>query len=355
MRALITGATGYVGSRLVPALLDAGFDVLAGARDPGKLAAFDTSPGGSPPEGTSPGSSTQESTASSGLALSRIATSVELDVMDADSCARALSGHGQVDVAYYLVHGLGEGDFAETDLVGARTFASAAAAAGVRRIVYLGGLVPPGQELSEHLESRRVVGETLREFGRGVDLVWLRAAIVLGAGSTSFELIRHLVDRLPVIPVPVWMEHRVQPIAVDDVVHYLRHSAEADVPAGAYDIGGPDALPYRDLVATYARVSGRRRFLLPVRGVSTALAARVIGWVVPLPSPLVADLVDSLSNTMVVTEETIRRFVPSPPGGVTGVREALRRCATPAGVAVVGPGASADALRLNDTDPEWAG
>ncbi|MFD0483671.1 NAD-dependent epimerase/dehydratase family protein [Kineococcus sp. GCM10028916] len=340
MRALVTGATGYVGSRLVPVLLGAGFDVLAGARDPGKLAAFDTSPGRTGSQGPTP---------------SGTATSVELDVMDADSCRRALSEHGQVDVAYYLVHGLGEGDFAETDLVGARTFAAAAAATGVRRIVYLGGLVPPGQELSEHLESRRVVGETLREFGPGVDLVWLRAAIVLGAGSTSFELIRHLVDRLPVVPVPAWMKHRVQPIAVDDVVHYLRHSAEPDVPAGAYDVGGPDALPYRDLVATYAQVSGRRRFLLPVRGVSTALAARVIGWIVPLPSPLVADLVDSLTNTMVVTEDTIRSFVPSPPGGAAGVREALRRCATPAGVAVVGPGASADALRLNDTDPEWAG
>jgi len=361
---MVTGATGYIGSRLVPVLLAAGFEVLAGAGDPSKLQTFDTT--GQPARGG--------------------AVPVQLDVTDAASCRAALGDHGAVEVAYYLVHGLGEGDFAQTDLAAARTFRAAALEAGVRRIVYLGGLVPTGEELSEHLESRRVVATALRagaeDDGTGEvdeaehpaaaqrrsrpldaalrppaapDLVWLRAAIVLGAGSTSYELIRHLVDRLPLIPVPTWMRHHVQPIAVDDVLHYLRHAASARLPAGGYDIGGPTALPYRDLVAAQARVTGRRRWLVPVPGVSTTLAARVIARLVPLPAALVHDLVESLRNTMVVADGRITSLVPGPAGGLTPLVEALRRSASsPGDDSLAGAGGTDDPLHRTTTDPDWA-
>ena len=171
-------------------------------------------------------------------------------------------GGGAVTVAYFLVHSIGEGDFAAQDLDSARTFAAAARDAGVERIVYLGGFVPDDDELSEHLESRADVGDALGE--AGVELVWLRAAIILGAGSTSFELIRHLVDRVPVIPIPSWMNHPISPIAVPDVLHYLKAAGEPDtVPAGGYDISNGQQPTYAELIKTYAASRQLRRLWLP--------------------------------------------------------------------------------------------
>ena len=319
-RALVTGATGYVGSRLVRALLDADHDVVATARRPDSLVEF-------------PWRDEVEV--------------APLDVLDDDSVTAALS-NGHVDVAYYLVHAIGEGDFTELDRRGATTFGAAAAAAGVDRIVYLGGFVPTEERLSRHLASRAETEEVLE--ASGVPVVSLRAAVVIGAGSTSFEIIRALAGRLSVLPVPTWMSHQVQPIAVDDVLHYLVAAASPDVPPGAYDIAGEDVLPYRDLLQRFVDAAGVRRALLPIPlpVVPPKLAGAVIGLITPVPGGLTTDLVDSLANTMVAGDDRIRALVPDPPGGLTSLDDALRRAFEPAVD-------DDDPLHLASTDPAWAG
>lgn len=329
-RVLVTGATGYIGSRLVRALLDAGHDVVATARHPDKLADF-------------PWFGEVEVAA--------------LDVLDPASVTAALttgassngaSSNGPVDVAYYLVHAIGEGDFTELDRRGAATFGEAARAAGVGRIVYLGGFVPVDERLSKHLASRAETEQVLE--ASGVPVVSLRAAVVVGAGSTSFEIIRALTGRLTVLPVPMWMDHLVQPVAVDDVLHYLVAAGSDDLPPGAYDIAGDDVLPYRDLLQRFVDAAGVRRALLPIPlpVVPPKLAGTVIGLITPVPGGLTTDLVDSLANTMVATDTRIRALVPDPPGGLTTLDDALRR----AYEAAVDDD---DPLHLASTDPSWAG
>lgn len=314
MRALVAGASGYVGSRLVPALLAAGWQVRAGSRQPETLSRFDWY------EQVEP---------------------VHLDCLDAGSVAAALP---DVDVLYYLVHALGGGDFVAEDRSAAQVVSRVARDRGLPRIVYLGGFVPDGERLSEHLDSRAEVGEILR--ASGVPCVWLKAAVILGAGSASFELIRYLADRLPVIPRPSWTRTLVQPIAIDDVLYYLIAAAE-HVPPGSWDIAADEVVPYRDLTDRYLRLTGRRRLAVPVWGVSAGVAAAMIGRLTPVPTGLAADLVHSLTNTMVATESRIRTVVPDPPGGLTGIDDAFRRALAPAG----GP----DVLALNESDPDWAG
>jgi uncharacterized protein YbjT (DUF2867 family) len=321
---LVTGATGYIGSRLVARLARAGLTVTATARDTAKLDAFDF-----PPE----------------------VQRVELDVADAESCADAFDEAGQVDAAYFLVHSVGEGGFAEHDLDSARQFAKAAANAGVGRIVYLGGFVPGQEKLSEHLESRAEVGDALGE--AGVDLVWLRAAIILGAGSTSYELIRHIADRVPVIPIPTWMNNPVSPIAVDDVLRYLEASAEPiQVPAGAYDISNGQTPTYAELIKAYAAANNLSRLWLPFPPVPPAIVGHVASWLTPLPRELTADLILSLPNTMSSSDVRIRGLVPDPDGGLTTIAEAWRRSQHPG--RPDGVWATTDPLLLTDTDPDWA-
>lgn len=222
---LVTGATGYIGGRLVPELLSAGHDVRCMVRSAGKLRDLPWA------------------------ARTEVA---EADATDLERTRRALAG---VDVAYYLIHTMGaSGRFAERDRLAARVFAAAAAEAGVRRIVYLGG--PAGDErLSPHLRSRAEVGEI---FLRGaVPAVVLRAAVIIGSGSASFEMLRHLTERLPVMTTPRWVRSRTQPIAVRDVLRYL--VAWAQVPGTVnrgFDIGGPDVLTYADMMQGYAAVAG---------------------------------------------------------------------------------------------------
>lgn len=327
LHALIIGSSGYVGSRLVAHLAAAGHDVTATARNLDKLARFDF------PDSVRP---------------------VRMDVTSAQSCRSALDQVPHVDVAYYLVHSIGGDDFAERDLDSANTFAAAATGAGVARIVYLGGFVPAGEELSEHLESRADVGEALNS--TAVDLVWLRAAVILGAGSTSYELIRYLAERLPIIPLPKFMTHPVAPIAVDDVLGYLTAAADPDVvPPGHYDISNGESLTYSDLIRQYAEHQHLRRWWVPLPFISAGLAAPLVSMLTPIPRDMVADLVQSLRNTMDSHDHAIRDLVPDPPAGLTVLSTAIDRASTSEGFKARGVSESPDPLQLTTTDPRWAG
>ncbi|HUB55100.1 MAG TPA: NAD(P)H-binding protein, partial [Mycobacterium sp.] len=239
MRILVTGATGYVGSRLVTRLVADGHKVLTATRDPGRLER---------------------------LGWFEDVTPVTLDASDAESVRAAFAAAGHVDVVYYLVHAIGQPGFRDADRAAAGNVAAAAKDANVRRIVYLGGFVPddPGDgALSEHLTSRAEVAQALTLDG-GPELVWLGAALIFGAGSTSFEMLRYVGDRFPVIPVPAWMDNPIDPISIRDVLHYLVAAADGEqVPAGSYDIAGPDRTSYHALLKTYARISGKWHTSLP--------------------------------------------------------------------------------------------
>ena len=225
--------------------------------------------------------------------------------------APALDG---VDVAYYLVHSLGSPAFEETDRQAAINFAAAARAAGVRRIVYLGGPRRAGSD-SAHLRSRDEVGEILSSVG--VPTVVLRAAVIIGSGSASFEMLRYLTERLPVMVTPRWVNKPIQPIAVRDVLRYL--VAWADVPDEvhrAFDIGGPDVLTYHDMMVRYARIAGLpRRVIVPVRSLTPRLSALWVGLVTPVPGAIARPLVASLVQEAVAHEHDIARYVPNPPEG----------------------------------------
>ncbi|HWF71021.1 MAG TPA: NAD(P)H-binding protein [Mycobacterium sp.] len=329
MRILVTGATGYVGSRLVTALLGAGHQVLAATRDPARLARMgwfdDVSP-------------------------------VALDASDADSVRAAFAAAGPVDVVYYLVHAIGQPGFRDADRAAAGNLAAAAKDADVRRIVYLGGFVPEDPDdraLSEHLTSRAEVAQALTVDG-GPEVVWLGAALIFGAGSTSFEMLRYVGDRFPVIPIPAWMDNPIDPISIRDVLHYLVAAADsAQVPAGAYDISGPDRTSYHALLKTYARVSGNWHTSLPAPGVNTAVASWVTAVALPMPDGLAADLVESLDHPMQAAGSGLRDLVPDPPGGPIPVQEAITRALSSRRPLPVN--ALADPHHLADSDPAWAG
>jgi uncharacterized protein YbjT (DUF2867 family) len=326
VRTLVTGATGYIGSRLVTALLADGHSVVAASRNPERLADF--------------GWRDEVST-------------VALDAHDEDSARRAFAEAGPIDVVYYLVHGIGQPDFREADNQAAANVASAAKAAGVRRIVYLGGFVPDGDDLSEHLASRAEVAAALHVDG-GPDVVWLGAAIVIGAGSTSFEMLRYVGDRFLLLPLPDWSANPIDPISVRDVVYYLVAAADTDtVPAGAYDVRGPETTTYGDLLRTYARIAGIWRAPVAVHGIDTCLVSRVTGIVLPVPGGLAADLVESLDYPMMASEDGLAGIVPEPPDGLISVEDAIRRAVTSPPRRPVNQ--LADPHHLADTDPDWAG
>ena len=325
----MTGATGYVGSRLVTALLQAGHEVLAATRDPARLTRF---------------------------GWYDDVTVVKLDASDADSARAALDGAGPIDVVYYLVHAIGQPGFRDADRAAAVNVAAAAKDANVRRVVYLGGFVPVDPddgELSEHLTSRAEVAEALTVDG-GPEVVWLGAAVIFGAGSTSFEMMRYVGDRFPVIPTPKWMDNPIDPISIRDVLHYLVAAADAKrVPPGAYDIAGPDTTSYRELLKTYARISGHWHTGLPVWGVNTAVASRITAIALPVPDGLAADLVESLDYPMRASDTGLRELVPDPPGGRLPTEEAITRSLSNRRPRPVDQ--LADPHHLADSDPQWAG
>jgi uncharacterized protein YbjT (DUF2867 family) len=326
MRILVTGATGYVGSRLVTALLANKHEVVTASRNPKRFKRFgwfdDVTP-------------------------------VALDAADPASTRAAFAAAGPIDTVYYLVHAIGQPDFREADNAAAANLAAAAKEAGVRRIVYLGGFVPADEDLSEHLTSRAEVAEALT-VPDGPELVWLGAAIIIGAGSTSFEMMRYVGDRFPLIPIPSWMDNAIDPISIRDVLHYLVAAADPDVvPAGAYDISGPTTTSYRELLKTYARVSGRWHAGLPVGRIDTGLASLITGVALPVPPGLAGDLVESLDHPMVASVSDLRDRVPDPPGGLIGVEEAMTLALADRRPRPVN--ALADPHHLADTDPAWAG
>lgn len=290
---LLTGASGYIGGRLLKVLEADGLRVRCLARQPGNLRA-------------------------------RVAAGTEVvagDVLDKESLRAALEG---VQTAYYLVHNMASAEgFAERDRQGALNFAAVAREAGVERIVYLGGLgeVDGGDDLSPHLASRQEVGRILRE--SDVPTIELRASVVVGSGSLSFEMIRALVERLPVMVTPKWVRVRTQPIAVEDVLSYLR--AALDVPLSSsevFEIGGAEQVTYQDLMLEYARQRGLRRLMIPVPVLTPRLSSLWLGLVTPVYARVGRQLIESLRHETVVHDERARRVFNLAP---RGVREAVAR------------------------------
>ncbi|MFD0787495.1 DUF2867 domain-containing protein, partial [Micromonospora azadirachtae] len=223
-----------------------------------------------------------------------------------------------VDTAYYLVHSLGQAGFETADREAAEAFAAAARTAGVRRIVYLGGPQPAQDDASAHLRSRAEVGRVL--LASGVPTAVLRAAVIIGSGSASFEMLRYLTERLPAMTTPRWVRNRIQPISVGDVLRYLVGCADLppEVNRG-FDIGGPDVLTFGDMIQRYARIAGlRRRIILPVRPLSPTLSSYWVGLVTPVPNAIARPLVESLIHEAVAHEHDIAAYVPDPPEGLTG-------------------------------------
>jgi uncharacterized protein YbjT (DUF2867 family) len=288
---LLTGATGYVGGRLLHALEERGVPLRCLVRQPERLAG-------------------------------RVAATTELcpgDVLDPAGLDAALAG---VDTAYYLVHTMGgKGDFEQSDREGARHFAAAARRQGVRRIIYLGGLGDQREALSPHLRSRHEVGALLRE--SGCQVVELRASIVIGAGSLSFEMVRALVERLPVMVTPRWVEAEAQPIGIDDLVAYLLAAGELpEGPSRVDEIGGPERLTYGDLMRRYARIRGLRRWMIRVPLLTPRLSSLWLGLVTPLYARVGRKLVESIRHSSVVLDPRGAAEYPVEPAGVD---EAMRR------------------------------
>jgi uncharacterized protein YbjT (DUF2867 family) len=327
---LVLGATGYVGGRLVPELLAAGHRVRVLTRSPEKLRDHPW------------------------------AGRVEVlrgDAADPGAVTAACTG---ADVVYHLVHSPGTGRGSEqTDRRTAEVVAAAVGPAGVGRLVHLGTLAP-GDELSPHLRSRAAVAAVLLR--SGVPTVVLRAAMVLGSGSASFEMLRYLTERLPVMVTPRWVHSRIQPIAVRDVLRYL--VACAGLPPEVhrcFDVGGPDVMDYGEMMARYATVARLpRRRVLPVPFSTPTLSSHWVGLITPVPASIARPLVESLRTTVVAAEHDIARYVPDPPEGLLGFEDAVRlaiqrirdhEVATRWTSASV-PGAPSDPL---PTDADWAG
>ncbi len=323
MKIAVTGTSGYIGSRLVPQLLEAGHEVVCLARTPGKL---DDRPW---------------------------RDAVELrrcDVLDADQVMVALEG---CEAAYYLVHSMGSnGDFAAADRIAASNFARAAAEHSLERIVYLGGL-GSGNELSSHLDSRHEVGAVLA--AGSTPVTELRAAIVIGSGSVSFEMLRYLTEVLPIMTTPRWVETKCQPIAIRDVLSHLVMALE-DMPGShVYEIGGPDVVSYREMMQLYSEVAGlRKRLILPVPVLSPRLSSLWIGLVTPLPVGVARPLVDSLRNEVTVSADRESPFAIDPMPLRQAIERALDRDSR-LDVPSRWSDASSSPARPVAGDPEWAG
>ncbi len=294
---LVTGATGYIGGRLAPRLLQGGWDVRCLVRDPDRL---------------------------DGRPWTGRAEIVRGDVLRPETLAAALQG---VRFAYYLVHGMAGGpDFHNRDLAAAKNFGAAACAAGVEHIVYLGGLGDPTTDLSDHLRSRQETGEALR--AAGVPVTEFRAGVIVGSGSLSFEMIRYLTERVPIMVCPRWVHTRIQPIAIRNVLDYL--TAVLDRPEAwgrVIEIGGEDVRTYAEMLTVYARVRGLHRWLISVPVLTPRLSSFWVHLVTPVPAAIARPLVEGLRNDAVVRDGAAHELFPEirPVGYTEAVKVALAR------------------------------
>jgi uncharacterized protein YbjT (DUF2867 family) len=270
MRILVVGASGYIGGRLAALLLARGEDLVLTSRDARPLEARF-------PE----------------------ARVVAADLLDPATLPPVLAG---VDLVYYLAHSMGAGErgFSERDRTAARNLATAAAGAGAARIVYLGGLGDDDETLSHHLASRHETGAELA--AHGVPVTEFRAAVIIGSGSASFEILRHLTERLPVMITPRWVETLCQPIGIGDVLQYLVAELERPEASGIVEIGGPDVLSYGDMMRTYARLRGLRRVMIPVPVLTPRLSSYWVNLVSPVPAAIARPLIEGLRNEVVVRD-----------------------------------------------------
>lgn len=273
---LVAGATGFIGQRLVRALLAAGVTVRCLVRREAKLPA--------------------------GVQI------VTGDLLEPLTLPAALAG---VDTVFYLVHSMaaGRSGFERRDRQAAENFTRAASGAGVRRVIYLGGLGETGPELSGHLQSRLEVASILQ--GGAFATTFLRAAVIFGAGGASFEMIRSLVEHLPVMITPRWVSTKCQPIAVDDVIRYLTGClGEERTAGGTFDIGGPDVLSYREMMERFAAIEGRRIFILPVPVLTPKLSSYWVGLITPIKASIAMPLIEGLASEVVCREHRIRELLP---------------------------------------------
>lgn len=308
MRVLVTGATGYIGGRLVPRLVAAAHSVICLSRHPRRLA---------------------------GREWGDVAV-VPGDVLDPGSLAGPFR---EVDVAYYLVHSMAEGErgFEERDRAAAENFGDAARLAGVQRIIYLGGLGVDNTDLSSHLASRQQVGDVLR--GSRIPVTEFRAAVVVGSGSISFEMIRYLTERLPVMITPRWVTTRCQPIAIENVLNYLTDCLGISESVGRiFEIGGPDVLTYGDMMRGYAAARMLKRFLIPVPVLTPRLSSYWVDLITPIPAAYSRPLIEGLRSEAIVNDPSARdvfkiKLIPY----AEAVRRALER------------------TRLGEVETSWAG
>lgn len=328
---LVTGATGYIGGRLVTALLDHGYRVRVLVRNASRISLHPW--------------------------FSKVEV-VDGDAEDPKVLDKALAG---VDVAYYLIHSLMVKDsFEDSEVSLAKGFALAAAKAKVQRMVYLGGIINDPDDLSPHMSARMRTGEILR--ATNVPTIEFRAGVVIGSGSASFEMLRYLTERLPIMTTPKWVKNRIQPIAVRDLLRYL--VGGASLPAettGVYDISGPDIFSYAEMMQQYAKAAGlRKRIIIPVPVLSPGLSSGWVGLVTPVPFTLAKRLVASLKHEVVATPSNINELIPPFKEGLTPFKRAVELALTRIKTANVEtrwsdaslPGSASEPL---PTDPDWAG
>ncbi|MEY4971885.1 MAG: hypothetical protein RLZZ404_811 [Actinomycetota bacterium] len=328
---LVTGATGYIGGRLIVELLKHGYRVRILARNADRLKYHPW--------------------------IDQVEVS-EGDAHNPDVLAEAMIG---VDVAYYLLHAfMSKDNFEQEERDMAKGFGEAAKALGVKRIVYLGGIIAPNEVMSPHLQARAETGKILRE--SGVATIELRAGVVIGSGSASFEMLRYLTERLPIMTVPKWVNVRIQPIAVRDVLRYLVGAASINPTiSGVFDIGGPEIFTYKEMMQQYAEAAGLpRRIIIPVPVLTPRLSSGWVGLVTPVPYTLAKRLVASLKNEVVAADDSIRGLIPDPEGGLTPFKRAVQLALTKIKDARVETRWSDASVPWTPseplpTDPDWAG